>query len=249
MKKHELSAAPVITIDGAGATGKGTISRMLAVKLNWHLLESGALYRLLALAAERHRVALDNEEALEVLAAHLDTQFVTQPDHTSRVILEGEEVTESLRAEEIGNAASIVAVLPAVRQALLSRQRVFRKSPGLVAEGRDMGTIVFPDAELKIYLETSLPERAKRRLNQLKERGIHANLPALMEELHERDRRDQERLASPLKPALDAVWIITDGLSAEEVIAHIVVEIERKKVLSVTSTPWNEYVPAEVTEV
>src|SRR3990167_3139925 len=157
----------VITVDGASGTGKGTVSQLLAKRLRWKLLDSGALYRVLALAAQKHSVALDNEKALNVLAEHLDVQFIAQENNLTRIILEGEDLTEIIRTEKIGNAASIVAALPAVRAALLSRQRAFRDKPGLVADGRDMGTVVFPDAELKIFLQATPEERAMRRYNQL----------------------------------------------------------------------------------
>lgn len=226
---------PVITVDGASGTGKGTVSQILAKRLGWKFLDSGALYRVLALAAQKHSVvldkesvALDKEKALEVLAEHLDVQFIAQENNLPKIILEGEDVTETIRTEKIGNAASIVAALPAVRAALLSRQRSFREAPGLVADGRDMGTVVFPDAELKIFLIASPEERALRRYNQLKERGISVNLGDLIEELCERDRRDQERTVAPLKPAEDAVSIDTDHLTIDQVVDRILSETEGK---------------------
>ncbi len=226
---------PVITIDGASGTGKGTVSLLLAKRLRWKLLDSGALYRVLALAAQKHSVMLDNEKALEVLAEHLDVQFIAQESKLPRIILEGEDVTEAIRTEKMGNAASIVAVLPAVRAALLSRQRAFQDIPGLVADGRDMGTVVFPQAELKIFLIASPEERAMRRYNQLKKRGISVTLAALIEELHERDKRDKERAVAPLKPAEDAVCIDTDHLTIEQVVEKILFEIKRKKAFPATS--------------
>ncbi len=238
---------PVITIDGASGTGKGTVSQLLAKRLGWKLLDSGALYRVLALAAQKHSVALDNEEALNVLAEHLDVQFIAQESNLPRVILEGEDVTDIIRAEKIGNAASIVAALPAVRAALLSRQRAFRDTPGLVADGRDMGTVVFPDAELKIFLQASPEERAMRRYNQLKERGINVTLGDLIEELRERDKRDQERIVAPLKPAEDAICIDTNHLSIEQVVEKIVFEIKRKKAFPAISRLEN-LILAEVAE-
>jgi CMP/dCMP kinase len=228
---------PVITVDGASGTGKGTVSQLLAQRLGWKFLDSGALYRVLALAAQKHRVALGNEEALEVLAEHLDVQFIAQANKASEVILEGENVTETIRTEKMGNAASIVAALPAVRAALLSRQRAFREVPGLVADGRDMGTVVFPDAQLKIFLTASPEERARRRYNQLKQQGISVNLSDLIKELRERDRRDQERTVAPLKPAEDAIRIDTDYLSIEQVVERIVDEIQRKKAFPAISFP------------
>jgi cytidylate kinase len=228
---------PVITVDGASGTGKGTISQLLAKRLKWKFLDSGALYRVLALAAQKHGVDLDNEKALEVLAEHLDVQFLARESDPATIILEGEDVTEIIRTEKIGNAASIVAALPAVRAALLSRQRAFRDSPGLVADGRDMGTVVFPDAELKIFLLASPEERALRRYNQLKERGISVTLSDLIKELRERDRRDQERTVAPLKPAPDAIRIDTDRLTVDQVVERILSEIKRKKAFPAISFP------------
>lgn len=234
----------VITIDGASGTGKGTISQLLAKRLGWRFLDSGALYRVLALAAQKHSVAFNNEKALEVLAEHLDVQFIAQENTTSKIILEGENVTETIRTEKVGNAASIVAALPAVRASLLSRQRAFRESPGLVADGRDMGTIVFPDAELKIFLIASLEERALRRQRQLYESGINMELNDLVEELRKRDKRDQERIIAPLKPAEDAICIDTDHLSIEQVVERTLFEIRRKKVF-----PAVPYLKIESTEI
>lgn len=228
---------PVIAIDGASGTGKGTISQILATRLGWKFLDSGALYRVLALAAQKHSVALDNEKALEVLAEHLDVQFIAQASEPPMIILEGENVTEIIRTEKIGNSASIVAALPAVRASLLSRQRAFREAPGLVADGRDMGTVVFPDAELKIFLTASPEERALRRYNQLKERGISVTLSDLIKELRERDRRDQERTVAPLKPAEDAIRIDTDRLTVDQVVERIIFEIKRKKAFPAISFP------------
>lgn len=237
-----LKKAPVITIDGASGTGKGTISQILAHKLGWKFLDSGALYRVLALAAQKHQITFDDEKSLKVLAENLDVQFIAQENALPCIILEGEDVTDVIRTEEMGDAASIVAALPAVRTALLSRQRAFREAPGLVADGRDMGTVVFPDAELKIFLKASLSERATRRLNQLKERGINVNLTVLIDELRQRDRRDQERIVAPLKPATDAICIDTDYLTIEQVIERILFEIKQKKAFSATtpkiSTNW-----------
>ena len=242
---------PVITIDGASGTGKGTVSQLLAKHLGWTFLDSGALYRVLALAAQKHSVALEDENSLEVLAEHLDVQFIAQNNSLPKIILEGEEVTDIIRTEKIGNAASIVAALPRVRAALLSRQRAFRESPGLVADGRDMGTVVFPDAELKIFLLASPEQRALRRYNQLKEKGISVTLGDLIEELRERDKRDQERVIAPLKPAIDAICIDTDHLTIEQVVERILLEIEGnegKKVFPVTSMLIKKPVEIGVTE-
>jgi cytidylate kinase len=226
---------PVITIDGASGTGKGTVSQILAKRLGWKFLDSGSLYRVLALAAEKHDIALDNEHALENLAQHLDVRFIAEESTSSRIILEGEDVTDMIRTEKIGNAASQVAALPAVRASLLDRQRGFRDLPGLVADGRDMGTVIFPDAELKIYLMASPEERALRRYNQLKERGINVTLGDLIKELRERDKRDQERTVAPLKPAEDAIRIDTDRLTVDQVVERILSEMKRKKAFPVIS--------------
>jgi cytidylate kinase len=164
---------PVVTIDGPSGVGKGTISQLLAQHLGWHLLDSGAIYRVLALAAIHHHVELENEEAITLLAAHLDVQFVSDADSKGiKVVLEGEDVTSSIRSPECSNAASKVAALPRVREALLRRQRAFSTSPGLIADGRDMGTMVFPKAAAKIFLIASAQERAQRRYNQLQDKGF-----------------------------------------------------------------------------
>ncbi len=218
---------PVITIDGPSGTGKGTISQCLAQSLGWHLLDSGALYRVLALAVKQHAIDLDNDEAIAVLAAHCDVQFKSAHNATTlRIIFEGADVTEAIRSEECGNTASIIAAISGVRQALLARQRAFRELPGLVTDGRDMGTVVFSDAQLKIYLEASKEERVKRRYKQLKEKGINVNLTKLHEELDERDRRDTEREVAPLKPAKDAFIIDTTGLSIEQVLESILEKVK-----------------------
>lgn len=220
---------PVITIDGASGTGKGTVSQLLAANLGWNFLDSGALYRVLALAAQKHSVALDNEKALEVLGEYLDVQFIANPDKSPKIILESEDITNTIRTEAVGNMASIVAALPAVRASLLSRQRAFREAPGLVTDGRDMGTVVFPDAEHKFFLTASPETRAERRYKQLKEQGLDVNLGSLLEELRLRDKRDSERAIAPLKPAEDAIIINTDHLSVLQVVEKILEEISRKK--------------------
>ena len=212
--------AKVLTLDGPGGAGKGTISRLVAKRLGWHLLDSGALYRLTALAAQRHCVALDDVAALERLAARLDVAFLAEGEAT-RVTLEGDDVSREIRTEQTGDAASQVAALPEVRQALLQRQRDFRQSPGLVADGRDMGTVVFPDAELKVFLTASAEERAKRRHLQLQQAGLNASLPSLLKEIQARDARDMQRSVAPLKPADDAITLDTTRLSIPEVVERL----------------------------
>lgn len=209
---------PVLTVDGPSGSGKGTICALVARELGWHLLDSGALYRLVALGAMRHDIDLTDEAALAAYAAELDVAFALQSDGSApRILLEGEVVGDSLRTEACGNAASKVAALEGVREALLQRQRDFQQPPGLVADGRDMGTTVFPDAGVKIFLTASVDERAQRRYKQLKEKGISANLPDLLTEIAERDARDAERSVSPLKPAADAVVLDTTNLTINEV--------------------------------
>ncbi|MDO6512914.1 MULTISPECIES: (d)CMP kinase [unclassified Neptuniibacter] len=219
---------PVITVDGPSGSGKGTICQLLARELGWELLDSGALYRLVGLAARHHGVEVDNEEALVVLAAHLDVQFIARDDNSVQIVLEGEEVTDAIRTEVVGKDASIVAAIPAVRDALLERQRAFAELPGLIADGRDMGTVVFPDAALKIYLDASAEERASRRYNQLINKGLDASLQAILEDIQARDDRDMNRAVAPLKPAADAVILDTTTMSIEEVLAAVMDDARHK---------------------
>jgi len=221
-----MALAPVITIDGPSGSGKGTVAGILAKRLGWNLLDSGALYRLLAFAAGNHGVALDNEALLEKLAAHLDVQFVGATEGTSaRIILEGDDVTHAIRSEAVAAGASKVAALPAVREALLLRQRAFQEAPGLVADGRDMGTVVFPDAPLKVFLTASAEERARRRYLQLKAKGDDVSLSGLLDEIRARDERDTQRAIAPLKPAADAIQLDSTELSIEQVLERIMSEI------------------------
>ncbi|AMB85229.1 cytidylate kinase [Pseudomonas agarici] len=218
--------APVIAIDGPSGSGKGTIAGLLAQRLGWCLLDSGALYRLLAFAARNHGVDLTNEESLKLLAAHLDVQFIGATDgQPQRIILEGDDVTQDIRNESIGAGASQVAALPAVRDALLQRQRAFQEPPGLVADGRDMGTVVFPDAPLKVFLTASVEERARRRYLQLKAKGDDVSLSSLLDEIRVRDERDTQRAVAPLKPAVDAIQLDSTELSIEQVLERIMSEI------------------------
>ena len=208
---------PVIAVDGPSGAGKGTLCRLLAQHLGWHLLDSGSIYRLTALAASRDEVPLHDSEQLVDVALQLAVCFQTTEDGTLRILLQGEDVSDAIRSETVGNAASKVAAIPMVRVALLKRQQAFRQAPGLVADGRDMGTVVFPDAQVKIFLTASAKERALRRYKQLKQKGLSANLPQLEQEIAERDERDAGREASPLRPALDAETLDSTGLGIEEV--------------------------------
>jgi cytidylate kinase len=217
-----MSEVPIITVDGPSGTGKGTICSYLTDWLQWHFLDSGALYRVLALAAQKNHIKNGDEQALANLAENLNVEFkVVGAGSLVDVVLDGEIVTDEIRTEEAGNAASLVAPIVAVRQALLARQKAFHKAPGLVADGRDMGTVVFPQATVKIFLIASAEQRAKRRLKQLKDKGISANLRDLSADIAERDERDSTRAVSPLKPAEDAVIVDTSALGIDAVVAKI----------------------------
>ncbi|WP_426416599.1 (d)CMP kinase [Aestuariirhabdus sp. LZHN29] len=228
MTEESSSRVPVITIDGPGGSGKGTISALLAQKLGWNLLDSGALYRLVALSAQNHNVALDDEDSLRVMAEHLDVQFVTAQSDGLQVVLEGEVVSKSMRTEECGVAASKVAAQPAVRTALLKRQQAFAEEPGLVADGRDMGTVVFPQAPLKVFLTASAEVRAERRRRQLQEKGIDVSIQRLLADIRERDERDTNRAVAPLKPAEDAVLLDGTKLTIEEVLERVLSEVAKR---------------------
>ena len=212
-----MTTVPVITIDGPSGAGKGTLCKALAETLQWHLLDSGAIYRVLALAALHHQVDIGSEEALVPIAAHLDVRFVSVEGEL-QVILEGEEVTHEIRTQEVSNTASKVAAFPRVREALLRRQRGFKEAPGLIADGRDMGTVVFPEAPVKIFLDASAEERAQRRMLQLQEKGFDVNFERLLSEIKERDDRDRNRAVAPLVPAADALVIDSTGMTIDQVI-------------------------------
>jgi len=212
---------PVLTIDGPSGSGKGTIARRVAEKLGWHLLDSGALYRLVALDAENKGISHNDAEALARIAADLDVLFKSDSGGREQIFLSGSDVTDAVRSEKAGTGASTVAVIAAVREALLGRQRAFRTAPGLVADGRDMGTQVFSDATLKVFLTASPDERAKRRHKQLKDKGIDVNLAAVSRDIVDRDRRDSERSVAPLKPAEDAKILDSSGKPIEEVVQTV----------------------------
>jgi cytidylate kinase len=216
-----VSKVHVLTIDGPSGSGKGTVSRAAARALGWALLDSGALYRLVALAARRAAHSLDDGPALARLAEDMDIRFGSRDSDEEIVWLDGKDVTGAIRTEEAGNDASKVASLPAVRAALLERQRRFAVPPGLVADGRDMGTVVFPEAEVKIFLTASAAERAARRHKQLKEKGVAATLAALSLEIAERDQRDMNRAIAPLVPSADAVLLDTTGMSVDAVVGRV----------------------------
>ena len=225
----EVQNVPVVTIDGPSGSGKGTIAQMVAERLGFNLLDSGALYRVLALSSQRHGVASDNEDALVVIAEHMDVQFIAGKDYQGiDIVLEGDGVTNDIRNEEIGKVASQIAVLPNVREALLTRQRAFRELPGLVADGRDMGTVVFPSADLKVFLTASAEERALRRYKQLKEKGYGGTLARLVEDVQLRDERDMSRKVAPLAPADDAVYIDSSALSIVNVLDKVIAEAQEK---------------------
>jgi CMP/dCMP kinase len=214
-------AVSILTIDGPSGSGKGTIARRVADRLGWHLLDSGALYRLVSLAGRQQGVAADDQAAYERIAQQLDVRFGLAADGGEQIWLQGIEVSRQIRTEQAGEGASQVAAMPGVRAALLERQRAFATPPGLVADGRDMGTVVFPSAALKIYLTASAEERARRRYNQLKDKGLGANLAALSLDIAERDRRDASRPIAPLKPADDALILDSTSMTIDAVLARV----------------------------
>jgi cytidylate kinase len=210
------STIPVVAVDGPAASGKGTIAAGVAAALAFHLLDSGSLYRLVALKAQETGTSVDAAPALAALAAELDAAF-----GPGSIVLEGRDVTEAIRSEAVSAAASRVAVHPDVRRALLGRQRAFRRPPGLVADGRDMGTVVFPDALLKVFVTATPEERARRRHKQLIEKGISSRLDSLLRDIRERDARDAGRAAAPLEPAADAVILDTTDMTIAAAIDRV----------------------------
>ncbi len=221
-------SAPVVTIDGPSGAGKGTISHRLAEALGWHFLDSGALYRVTGQACLIEGVDWSDREGVTEVARHLDVSFSRAPGGEVLVAYRGADISGAVRSEEGGRGASTVAAIPSVREALLARQREFRRPPGLVADGRDMGTVVFPDAELKFFLTASALERARRRQRQLLARGESVSLPRLLEGIEERDARDRNRAVAPLVPAEDAVVIDSTGISIDEVFALVMAKVVEK---------------------
>ena len=216
------SSVPVLTIDGPSGSGKGAVGHILAQRLGWHFLDSGALYRALGVAAEQAGLSFEDRPALARLATSMDIRFIPRTDGAPAVVLlHGAEIGDQLRTEGSGRLASIVAAIPEVRQALLQKQHSFRQPPGLVADGRDMGSTVFPDAILKVFLTASPEVRAARRHKQLMEKGFDVNLPRLLDEIRERDARDAGRAVSPLKPAEDACILDTSQLDISGVVEHV----------------------------
>jgi cytidylate kinase len=216
-----MSGVPIITIDGPSGSGKGTIARRVADQLGWHLLDSGALYRLVAYAGGQRGIGPNDEAGFAAVAKDLDVRFGADLHGEEQIWLEGVEVSRSIRTEQAGEGASQVAAIPAVRAALVDRQQAFATPPGLVADGRDMGTVIFPCAGLKIFLTATADERAQRRYKQLKDKGLGANLAALSLEIAERDRRDASRPIAPLKPADDAIIVDSTSMSIDAVVARV----------------------------
>lgn len=222
-----MSAVPVIAVDGPSGVGKGMVTRWLSQRLGWHRLDSGALYRILALAARRMGMSLDDAPSVAAIAPTLDIRFGGATEEDESVLVDGEDWTRAVRAEESGALASRIAASSQVRAALLRRQRAFRQAPGLVADGRDMGTVVFPDARLKIFLDATPEERAVRRQEQLRQAGVSANISRLCEDIRARDERDRNRAVAPLRPATDAQILDTSGLSAEAVRQKVELLLQR----------------------
>jgi len=222
---------PVIAVDGPGGAGKGTLCFSLATQLRWHMLDSGALYRVTAQAASDAGLDFADEGALVSIAEGLDVEFLPAAEGLTRVVLAGRDITDAIRTETCGNKASQVAAMESVRAALLDRQRRMARAPGLVADGRDMGTVVFPEASLKIFLTASAEARAKRRQAQLLARGESATLARLLETIEERDARDRNRAASPLMPAADAIVVDSTGVPAQEVLDTVLSEARNRQLI------------------
>jgi CMP/dCMP kinase len=221
---------PVLTIDGPSGSGKGTISRNVADALGWHLLDSGALYRAVGFAAGMEGLDLSDAEAVTRCAQTTRIDFrAAKEGGETRVIVNGLDATDDIRTETCGAAASAIAAIPSVRNALLAKQHSFRKAPGLVADGRDMGTVIFPDARFKVFLTASAQERARRRYKQLKQKGLGVTLAALLREIQARDVRDADRLVAPLKPAIDAVTIDSTGMPIDAVVAAVLALMESRR--------------------
>lgn len=225
---NNQTSVPVITIDGPSGTGKGTICQKLAAHLGWHLLDSGVIYRALAVQASNQCIDLSDINQLVQAAKTLDLQFNLLKNGKQQILLAGEDISQSIRNEDCGRIASTISVYPEVRQALLERQRDFASMPGLVTDGRDMGTVVFPEAQLKLYLDASQQERAKRRYLELKDKGIHVSLAEVVDQLSQRDKRDSEREHSPLKPANDAIIIDTTDLNITQVFNNVLNLVEER---------------------
>jgi cytidylate kinase len=221
MQTSTMTGVPALTIDGPSGSGKGTISRLVAQRLGWHYLDSGALYRAVGLAAGWSDIDLSDHPSLVRCAFDTRVEFRPDSEREPRVLVDGVDATDELRTETAGAAASAIAAIPEVRAALLDKQRAFRRPPGLVADGRDMGTVVFPDARFKVFLTASAQERAGRRYNQLKDKGLSITLDSLLRDILARDARDAQRAVAPLRPAADAVQIDTTGVPIEAVVAQV----------------------------
>ncbi len=224
----ELQISPVITIDGPSGTGKGTITGLLAKALGWHVLDSGALYRAVAFALVQAKIAVADEVAVRDVLATVDIQlYRVSPEAAPTILCNGQDITQVIRNETIGNMASAVSAYPYVRQAILKTQRDFRAPPGLIADGRDMGTVIFPDATLKIYLDAAPEERIRRRFRELRNKGLDVSLASVTQDLNERDKRDAGRSIAPLMPATDAHVIDTTGQNVEQVFAKVMEFVRR----------------------
>jgi len=224
----QASNIPVVTIDGPSGSGKGTLACLLAKALGWHILDSGVLYRILALFSLQSRVSPTDEESLVTLTKKMPVEFIITDELSTKILLDGEDISKVIRDEQIGNLASKISAFQSVRSALMGKQRYFRQLPGLVTDGRDMGTLVFPDAEVKLFLVASPEERARRRYNQLKNKGISVTLARIVDEIEQRDRRDSERAVAPLRPAEDSIMIDSSGLTIEDVFLKALDIIQRR---------------------